>query len=250
MKHPGAVLLILAPALLTACPQRDEYAPPQQPGYPPQGQWAPQPQQGPVPQQGYSTQPSYNPPGQWTPPPRLPPPATGPTPWWLPTSGPLQLPFPFPPAPAQGQSPTPQVPTYPGIPGILTLPAPFASDPGQQCVNTVNEHRATQGLPALQRWALTETCAASQARDGAATGQPHGAFGRCSEQGQNVCPAWPGPESRMIAPCIQSMWDEGPGADFAAHGHYLNLASARFTRVACGFYTAPSGQVSLVQDFL
>ena len=242
MKHPGAVLLLLAPALLTACPQRDEYAPPQQPGYPPQGQWAPQPQQGPVPQQGYSPQQTYNPPGQW----RLPPPA----PWWLPTSGPLQLPFPFPTAQPQGQSPSPQLPTFPGLPGLPTIPAPFAPDSGQQCVNNVNEHRATQGLPALQRWALTETCAASQARDGAATGQPHGAFGRCSEQGQNVCPAWPGPESQMIAPCIQSMWDEGPGADFAAHGHYLNLASARFTRVACGLYTAPSGQVSLVQDFL
>jgi hypothetical protein len=248
MKHPGAALLFLAPALLTACPQRDDVAPPQQPGYPPQGQWAPQPQQGPVPQQGYSTPPSYNPPGQW----RQPAPAPAPAPWWQPQPGAFPFPFPLPTAQPQNQpqSQTPQLPPFPGLPGLPTIPTPFTPDLGQQCVNTVNEHRATQGLPALQRWAQTETCAASQARDGAATGQPHGAFGRCSEQGQNVCPAWPGPEKQMIAPCIQSMWNEGPGADFAAHGHYLNLASARFTRVACGFYTAPSGQVSLVQDFL
>ncbi len=241
MKHPGAVLLLLAPALLTACASRDDYNPPQQPGYPPQGQWAPQPQQGSVPQQGYSTQPTYNQPGQWAPP----APTPAPAPWWQPQPG--AFPFPFPTAQPQPQGQTPQLPTFPGLP---TIPTPFTPDLGQQCVNNVNEHRATLRLPPLQRWAQTETCAASQARDGAATGQPHGAFGRCSEQGQNVCPAWPGPANQMIGPCIQSMWNEGPGADFAAHGHYLNLASARFTRVACGFYTAPSGQVSLVQDFL
>ncbi len=228
MKHPGAVLLLLAPALLTACPQRDDYKPPQQGGQWAPGQWTPQ-------QQTYQPQPAYTQPGQWT----QPAPAPTPVPWWQPQPG--AFPFPFP----TGQ--TPQLPTFPGLPTINT---PFTPDLGQQCVNDVNGHRATLGLPPLQRWAQTETCAASQARDGAATGQPHGAFGRCSEQGQNVCPAWPGPANQMITPCIQSMWNEGPGADFAAHGHYLNLSSARFTRVACGFYTAPSGQVSLVQDFL
>ncbi len=247
MKHPRAVLVFLAPVLLTACPQRDEVAPPQQPGagYTAQGQWQ-TPRPGPAPQQGYSQQPAYPQPqpGQWTPP----PPAPAPAPWWQPQPGAFPFPFPFPTAQPQGQ--TPQLPTFPGLPGLPTIPTPFGPDLGQQCVNSVNEHRATIGLPALQRWVQTETCAASQARDGAASGQPHGAFGRCSEQGQNVCPSWPGPDKQMIAPCIQSMWNEGPGADFAAHGHYLNLASARFTRVACGLYTAPSGQVSLVQDFL
>jgi cysteine-rich secretory family protein len=238
MKHPGAVFLLLAPALLTACAERADYVPPQQGGQWAPGQWTPQQPQT------YQPQPTYNQPGQWAPPAPMPAPA----PWWQPQPGAFPFPFPFPTAqPQQPQGQTPQLPTFPGLP---TIPTPFTLDLGQQCVNSVNEHRATQGLPALQRWAQTETCAASQARDGAATGQPHGAFGRCSEQGQNVCPAWPGPANQMIAPCIQSMWNEGPGADFAAHGHYLNLASARFTRVACGFYTAPSGQVSLVQDFL
>jgi hypothetical protein len=244
MKHPGALFLLLAPALLTACPQRDDYVPAQQGGYGyvPPGQWT-QPPPGGAPQQTYAPQPAYTQQGQWT----TPAPAPAPAPWWQPQPGAFPFPFPFPAPTAQPQSQTPQLPTFPGLP---TIPTPFTPDLGQQCVNNVNEHRATQQLPPLQRWVQTETCAASQARDGAATGQPHGAFGRCSEQGQNVCPAWPGPANQMIVPCIQSMWNEGPGADFAAHGHYLNLASARFTRVACGFYTAPSGQVSLVQDFL
>lgn len=239
MKHAGTALLILAPALLTACPPRDDYPPPQQPGYPPQGQWSPQPPpQGYAPPQGTTPQ-GYASPGQWVPVP--PPPA--PTPWWLPQPGAFPFPFPFPTLPPQPQpqGQSPQLPTF---------PSPSSADPAQQCVNNVNERRATQGLPPLQRWVQSEPCAADQAREGAATGQPHGAFGRCTEQGQNVCPAWAGPADRMIAPCIQSMWNEGPGADFAAHGHYLNLSSTRFTRVACGFYTAPSGQVSLVQDFL
>jgi len=211
----------LAPALLLGCVRQDDYVPPQQ-GYPSQGQWAPQ--------QATPLQQPYSPQGQWVPTPAPPPPA----PWWQPQPGA----FPFPGLPPQGQ--TPPLPTF---------PTTFPSDAAQSCVNTVNQHRATQSLPPLQRWLQSETCAAGQARDGAATGQPHGTFGRCAEQGQNVCPAWPGPTDRMIAPCIQSMWNEGPGADFAAHGHYINLSSARFTRVACGFYTAPSGQVSLVQDF-
>ena len=52
------------------------------------------------------------------------------------------------------------------------------------------------------------------------------------------------------------MFDEGPGpagcADdstcYMEHGHHINMASTRFTRVACGFYTTPDGSVWSVQN--
>ena len=45
------------------------------------------------------------------------------------------------------------------------------------------------------------------------------------------------------------MWKEGPGTDFSKHGHYLNMSSTKYTKVACGFFTAPNGQVWAVQNF-
>ena len=231
MKHPGAFFLFFAPSLLAGCPRQVEYSTspaqsyPSQ-GYSSQGQWSSPQGNAPPAQQG-NPPPAYTPQGQWI------PPASGATPpnapWWQPP--PSAFPFPI---PQLGQAP--QLP-------------PLPTDAGQRCVNTINDYRASQRLPPLQRWWQAETCSAGQARDGAASGQPHGAFGRCAEQGQNVCPAWAGPAERMIGPCIQSMWSEGPGTDFAQHGHYLNLSSARFTKVSCGFFTAPTGQVWLVQDF-
>lgn len=45
------------------------------------------------------------------------------------------------------------------------------------------------------------------------------------------------------------MWNEGPGSDFQTHGHYINMASTQYTKVACGFAVMPNGSVWAVQDF-
>lgn len=203
--------LALAP-LLAGCPHQD--APP------------PGPASG-----------GYPPPGQWTQPP--PQPAPQPASPWQPAPG---SPFPWPSLP-------PGLPTLPGWGGQPSpVPLPFA-DPAQRCVDVINQYRASANLPPLSRWIMSESCVNAEARDAAASGQPHGAFGRCGELAQNVCPDWAGPADRMIAPCIQSQWAEGPGGDFATHGHYLNLSSTRFTKVACGYFTTPNGKVWAVQDF-
>lgn len=81
------------------------------------------------------------------------------------------------------------------------------------------------------------------------SGQAHGAFGQCGEWAQNECPGWPGPPGGMITDCLQMMWDEGPGADFNTHGHYINMSSQQYTQVACGFYVTPSGDVWAIQNF-
>ena len=119
----------------------------------------------------------------------------------------------------------------------------------QLCVDTINQHRASIGLGPLERWADAEGCSDGEAASDAQTGQAHGAFGQCQEFAQNECPGWPGPAESMIAGCLQMMWDEGPGEDFEAHGHYINMSNTGYTKVACGFAATAEGSVWSVQNF-
>ncbi|WP_437754304.1 CAP domain-containing protein [Sorangium sp. So ce1389] len=119
----------------------------------------------------------------------------------------------------------------------------------QLCVDTINQHRATLGLPPLARWTEAESCSDEESESDGNTNTAHGAFGACDERAQNECPGWGGPPESMIGPCLQLMWDEGPGEDFEKHGHYINMSSTSFTKVACGFHTFPDGSVWAVQNF-
>ncbi|WP_437588295.1 CAP domain-containing protein [Sorangium sp. So ce1000] len=119
----------------------------------------------------------------------------------------------------------------------------------QLCVDTINQHRATLGLPPLARWVEAESCSDKEAESDGNTGEAHGAFGSCDENAQNECPGWGGPPDEMIVPCLQLMWDEGPGEDFSTHGHYINMSNPRYTKVACGFHTFSDGSVWAVQNF-
>ncbi|MCG8422818.1 MAG: CAP domain-containing protein [Proteobacteria bacterium] len=103
------------------------------------------------------------------------------------------------------------------------------------CMDRINGFRATEGLPPLERWVDGEACGDEQARLDASGGGPHGNFGMCGESGQNTCPFWPTIEA-VVKDCLQAMWDEGPGDDFSKHGHYLNMSSTRYSKVACAFY--------------
>ncbi len=77
------------------------------------------------------------------------------------------------------------------------------------------------------------------------TGSAHGAFGKCMEFAQDECPGWPGPaDTTMVTSCLKAMWAEGPGG-----GHYENMKNAKYTQVACGFYTSGAGKVWAVQNF-
>jgi hypothetical protein len=119
----------------------------------------------------------------------------------------------------------------------------------KNCVDLINEHRASIGLPAYVQWTEKEACSDGEAADDSRTGQAHGAFGSCGESAQNECPGWGGPPDTMIAGCLQMMWDEGPGSDFSAHGHYINMSSTSYTKVACGFAVKSDGSVWAVQNF-
>ena len=116
------------------------------------------------------------------------------------------------------------------------------------CVDRINGFRATLDLPPYERWRDAEQCSDGQAADDARTGRAHGAFGDCGEMAQNECPGWDSMDE-IIEGCLQTMWDEGPGEDFNAHGHFLNMSSTDYSRVACGFHVTSDGAVWAVQNF-
>lgn len=128
------------------------------------------------------------------------------------------------------------------------VPTGNPNDVEQLCVDTINAYRATLGRAPLARWTGAESCADSQGFSDNETQTAHSAFGRCGERAQNECPGWPGPSDVMIGNCLQAMWSEGPGT-FPAHGHYINMANAGYTKVACGFAVLANGKVWAVQDF-
>ena len=124
-----------------------------------------------------------------------------------------------------------------------------ATDPAQICVDGINAFRATLNLPPYARWTQEEVCASDEAAKDAAANQAHSAFGQCGEWAQNECPGWGGPPASMIGDCLQMMWDEGPGPFDQGHGHYINMSSTSYTKVACGFHVLASGKVWATQDF-
>jgi len=112
------------------------------------------------------------------------------------------------------------------------------------CVNAINGYRKEQGLAPLARWSDVEACSDGEAQSDGSSNKPHGAFPKCGENAQNECPNWPGPAASMIPKCLDAMWKMGPG-----EGHHDNMASTKWTKVACGFYTLPNGSVWSVQNF-
>ena len=123
----------------------------------------------------------------------------------------------------------------------------------QACGDKINEYRATLNLPPYARWKEGEPCADKEAKSDSETGQAHGAFRTCEdiaekENAQNECPGWPSLDS-IVNGCLDAMWDEGPGPWDEGHGHYINMTSTSYTKVACGFYVTPDGSVWAVQNF-
>lgn len=138
------------------------------------------------------------------------------------------------------------------LPGCRPRPVPNTGDPYEDCVSRINQFRwECQCLPPLARWPEGESCA-DQHAEYDSTRSPHDGFRDriCANGGsaQNECPGW-GSVEQVIDGCLQLMWDEGPGEPFSEHGHYINMSSTRYTRVACGYYTTSGGSVWAVQNF-
>jgi hypothetical protein len=132
-------------------------------------------------------------------------------------------------------------PTAPGT------PADSVATARTQTYQRINELRATLSLPPLSQWTDGEACAAAQAKTDYEAGTPHSAFGSCGESGQNEAVGW-SLASQIPTDALQAMWDEGPG-DFSTHGHYLNLSSTAYHKVAVGIYVTPAKSVWAVMNF-
>jgi hypothetical protein len=132
-------------------------------------------------------------------------------------------------------------------------PLEGSGDPYADCVTRINQLRwECQCLPPLQRWSEAEDCADQHSEYDSTRTPPHAGFRDdiCSPRGwaQNECPGW-GSSEQIVAVCLQSMWDEGPGEPYSQHGHYINMTNPSYSMVACGFYETPDGQVWSVQNF-
>src|SRR5437868_2037323 len=60
------------------------------------------------------------------------------------------------------------------------------------CVSEINRYRATVGSAALVGWSEADSCTAGQCSSDSASMKAHGAFGQCTELGQDECPGWGG----------------------------------------------------------
>jgi hypothetical protein len=140
--------------------------------------------------------------------------------------------------------------------------APLAStgDVKQDCVDRINQFRTQCAcLPPLARWNDGEACADMMAEHDSMTMKAHSGFsgGVCTPGGnaQNECPNYRS-ETQVIGTCFQQMWNEGPpptatckDACFQMYGHFINMTSTRYKKVACGFHTTSAGSLWAVQNF-
>jgi len=130
---------------------------------------------------------------------------------------------------------------------------PSTGDFYQDCVDRINQLRwECQCLPPLERWVEAEDCADQQAEYDYGVDQAHAGIraGICEPGGgaQNECPDY-GPRFGIVDFCLQQMWDEGPGEDFQVHGPYINMSDTGNTKVACGRFETPEGNIWSVQNF-
>jgi hypothetical protein len=139
------------------------------------------------------------------------------------------------------------------------------SEARQQIVHRVNDYRGTLGLKRLIRNKAMDACVDTQAQMDYASGTAHSAFGHCKEFAQNECPGWTGTKmlavaDNIVTSCMQMMWDEGaPPAGtpcgggttcYSQHGHYINMTSTAYSKMACGFYYNTAAKtMCATQDF-
>lgn len=135
---------------------------------------------------------------------------------------------------------------------VSTPAAPPAADrfaaARQRCLDETNAYRARVGAPPLVYRQDKSSCTDTDARGDATNGTIHGGSGRCAFGAQNECPAWSGTGAGIVASCLKSMFEEGPGQPYSEHGHYINMTGRDYRGLACGFYEA-GGKVWLVQNF-
>jgi hypothetical protein len=121
-------------------------------------------------------------------------------------------------------------------------------------VTETNRLRAMNGKPPVAESAML----VDFADEGAAidfSGSPHQHFSQTSGGSiafaENECPHWPfaagGDMEQTVKSCIAAFYSEGPGDDYATHGHYINMMGDYGT-LGMGIYVS-GGEVTIIQDY-
>lgn len=121
------------------------------------------------------------------------------------------------------------------------------------CLDIINEYRATEGKPALSLASEEkQTCTDKQAADDLKENSAHGHFRACDEWAQNTGPnvnlKWKSDTVEIAKYYLNMMWDEKKliesgerdpdrDEDYSYIGHYLNMSSTKYKTVSCGFAT-------------
>ena len=140
----------------------------------------------------------------------------------------------------------------------VQLDAPGNQTAKQFCVSETNRYRAMNGKPALAESAQLETYADTGAMVDYNANSPHMHFSSTNGGGiafaENECPGhsgWhlpPGGDMNMlVGQCILAFYSEGPGTDYATHGHYINMMG-NYGKLGCGIYQSGT-DVTIVQDY-
>ena len=128
----------------------------------------------------------------------------------------------------------------------------------EDCLAKINEYRATEDMPALTLAAEEkQTCTDDQAAADLAENKAHGHFGDCGEWAQNSGPnftaSWLKTATDVSDYYLEMMWNEkklvesgaadlNSDADYSKIGHYKNMRSASYTKVACGISLSADGK--------
>lgn len=146
-----------------------------------------------------------------------------------------------------------------GSDGGTTGDAPPGGQSAKQfCVSETNRYRAMNGKPPVAYSAQLETYANTGAMIDF-NGSPHQHFSSTNGGGiafaENECPQqgnWtytPGQDdlNMVVGNCIAAFYAEGPGTDYATHGHYINMMG-NYAKLGCGIYVSGT-DLTIVQDY-
>jgi len=128
----------------------------------------------------------------------------------------------------------------------------------QFCVSETNRYRAMNGKATVAENTGLETYADAGAKTDYDANSPHSHFSSTSGGGiafaENECPGhsgWtlsPGGDmNALVGNCIAAFYSEGPGSDYATHGHYINMMGA-YATLGCGIYQSGT-DVTIIQDY-
>jgi len=129
----------------------------------------------------------------------------------------------------------------------------------QFCVSETNRYRAMNSKSALTEAANLEAFADTGAMTDYDAMSPHSHFSSTQGGGiafaENECPGFsgwhlaPGGDmNALVGMCIAAFYAEGPGSDYATHGHYINMMG-NYATLGCGIFSADNGDVTIVQDY-